>query len=166
MTSTIGHLFRLWAFLAIMAGAYALVPATAESGSAQGRTAATAQLQAGSATAAPVARQTYMIAYHEIHAGKELTGHKAAVDAAGGEVIAVHPEIAVIVAKSRSSSFSSDVKKADSRILVCAKPCSPLSYMPQARMPKGLAAAIALIGSRRVFLLNTSKDWRGLIKVF
>lgn len=124
-------LLHLCTLLAVTAVACALQGAASGTDAAQGRTAAAAQLRTGSAKPSTAAADTYMIAYHAVHAGAELEGHEAFIRSAGGKVVAVHPEIAVIVAKSRSSSFSRDVKRADSRIQVCIKPlitsCPPWS---------------------------------------
>ena len=62
--------------------------------------------------------QTYLVAYHKEHAGSGLPGHESAVASAGGRVVAVHPKIAVVVARSASEGFAADVKASDSRILV------------------------------------------------
>lgn len=119
------RLLHLWALCAAAVAVSALPGAAGESDAAQRRTAATAKLGADSAKASAAAAETYMIVYHSVHAGKDLAGHEALIRSAGGEVVAVHLEIAVIVAKSRSSSFVGDVKKSDSRIKVCIKPLKP-----------------------------------------
>ena len=62
--------------------------------------------------------QTYLLAYHEEHAGSPLPGHEDAIVAAGGHVVTVHPEIAVVVARSASKQFAAQVSASDSRIQV------------------------------------------------
>ncbi len=62
--------------------------------------------------------QTYLLAYNEEHAGSGLPDHESAVASAGGHVVAVHPKIAVVVARSASKQFATDVKDSDARILV------------------------------------------------
>ena len=62
--------------------------------------------------------QTYLLAYNEEHAGSGLPDHESAVASAGGHVVAVHPKIAVVVARSASKQFAADVKASDARILV------------------------------------------------
>ena len=79
--------------------------------------------------------QTYLLAYNEEHAGSELPDHESAVASAGGHVVAVHPKIAVVVARSASKQFATDVKASDARILVRHDPlpCTARSCPPSAQ---------------------------------